>query len=137
MKSRNRCIQTFLGQQTRLEGKLVFEGTVRMDGHFAGTIESRDGMVVIGERGVVEADLFVRAAIVSGEVRGNINATERIELHPPARINGDLKAPTLVIEPGVSFYGQCLMKPEEAIISLNKMQVPVEQKTPSNQSHKD
>ncbi len=100
-------IQTFLGPQTTLEGTLTFTGTVRLDGHFTGTIESDSGIMIVGEKAVIHADISVRTATVSGEVRGNIRASERIELHPPAHVYGDLTAPTVLIDEGVVFDGKC------------------------------
>ncbi len=107
MKSSKKGIQTFLGAETTVEGKLVFEGTVRLDGHLNGTIESKDGIVIVGEKAVIHADILVNSANVSGEVSGNIKATNRIELHPPARVFGDLSAPEVLIDVGVLFDGKC------------------------------
>ncbi len=113
MKKPKNEIQTFLGLETTLEGKLAFEGTVRLDGHFTGTIESKEGVIMVGEKAVIHADILVHTATVSGEVSGNIRATNRIELHPPARVFGDLHAPVIVIDAGVVFHGNCTMKPNE------------------------
>jgi cytoskeletal protein CcmA (bactofilin family) len=111
VKKNDAAVQTFLGPETTLEGKLAFEGTVRLDGYFTGTIESKDGIVVIGDGAIVHAEISVHTALVSGEVSGNIRATHCIELHPPAKVHGDIKAPTVVIEPGVQFSGKCTMDP--------------------------
>ena len=102
-------IQVFLGPETRLEGRLVFDGAVRLDGHFTGNIESKEGTMIVGEKGSIHADILVHTATVSGEVRGNIRAIHRIELHPPARVFGDLSAPVVVIDAGVVFQGNCTM----------------------------
>ena len=103
-------IQTFLGPETKLEGKLSFNGTVRLDGHLQGSIESKEGVIVVGEKAVVDADILVHTAIVYGEVSGNIRAAHRIELHQPARLFGDLSAPVVTIDPGVIFHGNCSME---------------------------
>lgn len=113
MKKAKSGIQTFLGPETTLEGKLTFEGTVRLDGHFTGTIESKEGVMIVGEKAVIHADILVHTATVSGEVRGNIRATNCIELHPPSRVFGDLHAPVIVIDAGVVFHGNCTMKPND------------------------
>jgi cytoskeletal protein CcmA (bactofilin family) len=112
MKKTDKDIQ-MLGPQAVLEGNLVFEGTLFMNGHVKGAIESRAGMVVIGEDAVIHADIFVRTATVNGEVNGTVRATERIELNPPARMYGDLSAPVVVIHEGVIFEGSCTIKPKE------------------------
>ncbi|MCK4390564.1 MAG: polymer-forming cytoskeletal protein [Desulfobacterales bacterium] len=109
MKKSKKGIQTFLGPETTLEGKLAFDGTVRLDGRFTGTIESKEGALIVGEKAVIHADILVDTAVVCGEVSGNINATKCIELHVPARVFGDLCAPTVVIDAGVVFHGNCSM----------------------------
>ena len=113
IKKSKKGIQTFLGPETTLEGKLSFEGTVRLDGHFKGTVESKEGVMVIGEKAIIQADILVYTAVVYGEVSGNIRATNCIELHAPARVFGDLYAPTVVIDAGVVFHGNCSMKTTE------------------------
>jgi cytoskeletal protein CcmA (bactofilin family) len=113
MKKQKRVIQTFIGPEAALEGDLVFEGTVRLDGHFKGSVESKDGTIIVSERGVIHADIWVRTAIVSGEVNGNIRAAKRIELHPPARVSGDVSAPVVIIDAGVVFKGNCTVEPED------------------------
>ena len=121
MKRSKNAIQTFIGSEAALEGKLVFEGTVRLDGHFTGGIESKKGTIVVSERGVIHADILVQTAIVSGEVNGNIRAAERIELHPPARVLGDVSAPVVIIDAGVAFEGNCTAKPKDDVASKTIM----------------
>ncbi len=106
MKKQPKDIQ-MLGTQMTLEGSLVFEGTMIINGHVKGSIESKDGTMVVGEQAVLHADIFVRNAKISGEIRGTVQAYERIELHPPARVYGDLSAPIVLIDAGVIFDGKC------------------------------
>lgn len=110
MKQTDKDIQ-MLGPQAVLEGNLVFEGSLFMNGHAKGTIESRSGSIVVGEDAVLHADIFVRSAKINGEIKGKIHATERIEIHPPARVYGDLNAPIVRIDAGVIFEGNCMIKP--------------------------
>jgi cytoskeletal protein CcmA (bactofilin family) len=112
MKKPTQDIQ-MLGPRMTLEGTLVFEGTMIMNGHANGSIESKDGTLVIGEKAVIHADIFVRNVTISGEIRGTVRATERIELHPPARVFGDLTAPVVLIDAGVTFDGKCTAAPED------------------------
>jgi cytoskeletal protein CcmA (bactofilin family) len=112
MKKTDKDIQ-MLGSQVVLEGNLVFEGTLFMNGHVKGAIESRSGTIVIGEDAVIHADVFVQTATIKGEVKGTVRATERIELHPPARVYGDLNAPAVQIDAGVIIEGNCTIKPKE------------------------
>lgn len=112
MKKIDKDIQ-MLGPQVVLEGNLVFEGSLFMNGHAKGSIESRAGAIVVGEDAVIHADVFVRTATIKGEIKGSVRATERIELHPPARVYGDLDAPVVLIDAGVIFEGKCTIKPKE------------------------
>ena len=116
-KKSDKGIQTFLGPQTTLEGTLTFNGTVRLDGHFTGNIKSEEGTMIVGEKAVINADISVRTATVSGEVRGNIRALDRIELHPPARVFGDLIAPVVLIDEGVVFDGKCTAAPKDVEVA--------------------
>lgn len=112
MKTTEKDIQ-MLGSQVVLEGNLVFEGTLYMNGHVKGAIESRTGAIVIGEDAVIHADVVVQTATIKGEIKGTVRATERIALHPPARVYGDLNAPAVQVDPGVIIEGKCTIKPKE------------------------
>jgi len=110
-------IQAFLGPQTVVEGNLKVDGTVRIDGHFRGNIESQGCTMVVGEKAVIEADISVHTVTVNGEVNGNINATERIALSPTARVFGDLNAPEVHIDAGSVLDGRCTIKPKDDAVS--------------------
>lgn len=115
MKKKERAdhISTLLGIGTTIEGTLAFKDTIRLDGAVNGKIFSEKGTVIIGERAVVEAQIRVGAAIIKGTVNGHIQATERIDVYPPAKITGDIQAPVVSIETGVFFNGNCSMaKPD-------------------------
>ena len=93
---------------SEFEGKLTFEGTVRIDGTVKGEIIS-EAALVVGESGKVEADIAVDSISISGEIKGNIVAKRRVELHPTAVVIGNIKAGALVVEEGAVFQGQCAM----------------------------
>lgn len=103
---------SIIDQGCELEGRLTFAGTLVLNGRFRGELFSSDTLLV-GETGQVEAEVQVGVAIVSGQVTGNINARERVELRGSARIFGDIITPVLVLEEGVVFDGRCKMKNEE------------------------
>ena len=91
-----------------MEGRYTFRGTVMLNGKFKGEISSGDTLI-IGERAVVQADVRAGRVTVSGEVTGNLRATERVELRRTARVYGDVEAPVVVVEEGVLFEGHCRM----------------------------
>ena len=104
-------ITALLGRGTQFEGKLHFEGRVRIDGVFKGEILS-DDTLVIGEGAEVHAEIDVATVIVrGGVVHGNIRAKTAIEVHAPGKIVGNLHSPSLFIDRGVEFQGSCRMDP--------------------------
>ena len=107
MKNGDRGI-TFLGKDTRFEGKLRFQGTMRIDGHFKGEV-SAQGNLIVGESALIEGDLKVSYASVSGEVHGNITAEQRVDLHAPSKVFGNIQSPAVVMEEGVIFEGTTKM----------------------------
>ncbi len=102
-------INTLLGRGSEFEGKLTFEGTVRIDGKLSGEIFSED-VLVVGEGASVNAEIDVGVIIVEGAVTGNIRAKRAVELHAPARVKGNIETPSLYIDKGVLFEGFCKME---------------------------
>lgn len=111
MKKKSEKVITFFGKDAEFEGKLTFCGALRIDGHFKGEIVA-DGSLFVGVNGKVEADLHVRRLIVCGEVHGNIIADEKIEICSPGKVYGNIQTPSMVIDEGVIFEGNCKMHPE-------------------------
>jgi cytoskeletal protein CcmA (bactofilin family) len=102
-------VHTLLGKGSEFDGKLTFEGQVRIDGKFSGQIVTKDTLV-IGDGARVNAEIQAGTVVVNGNVEGNVRATQVIELHQPARVKGNLEAPALSIDRGVIFEGQCKME---------------------------
>jgi cytoskeletal protein CcmA (bactofilin family) len=110
-------ITALLGRGTEFEGKLHFEGRVRIDGVFRGEIRS-DDTLVIGEGAEVHAEIDVATVIVrGGVVRGNIRARTAIEIHAPGKMVGNLHSPSLFIDRGVEFQGSCRMDAVDAPVA--------------------
>jgi cytoskeletal protein CcmA (bactofilin family) len=102
-------LNALLGKGSEFEGKLTFEGQVRVEGKFSGQIMTKDTLV-IGEGARVSAEITAGTVIVNGWVEGNIKASQLIELHQPGRIKGNLETPALAIDKGVVFEGSCKME---------------------------
>ena len=101
-------VNALLGQGSEFEGKLTFEGTVRIDGKFTGEIFS-DDTLIIGDGARVKAEIEVATVIVYGDVLGNIKAKTCVELHAPCKLKGNITSPQLVVDQGVLFDGNCQM----------------------------
>jgi len=102
-------LNALLERGSEFDGKLTFEGTVRIDGKFTGSIMTNDTLVV-GEGAKINAEVTCGTIIVHGEVVGNIRARSAVELHQPARVRGNIETPSLMIDKGVIFEGQCKME---------------------------
>lgn len=102
-------INTLLEKGSHFEGKLTFEGGVRIQGTFKGEIFS-DDVLVIGPGARVEAEIDIGEVIIQGTVVGNIRAKRYIEIHTPGRVKGDLTTPSLKIERGAIFQGRSFME---------------------------
>ena len=98
----------YLGQGTRVIGKLIFAGPVELDGYIEGEIESQEKLV-IGEGCEVKAKVVGSEIIVKGNVQGDIIASRKLSLQRPARVVGNIASANLSIEEGVMFEGQCSM----------------------------
>src|SRR4029079_11161192 len=106
-------VTTLLGRGSEFEGKLSFEGTVRIDGKLTGEIFS-DDVLIIGEGAEVKAEINVGSIVIEGSVQGNINAKRSVEIHTPGRVRGNIITPSLFLEHGVMFDGNCQMEPNAA-----------------------
>ena len=102
-------VHTILGTESTFEGKLVFEGTVRIDGTFKGEVRT-DDILVIGQTARVEAQLHVGSVIINGEVVGDIDAKQSVEIHSPGKVRGNITTPQLMIAKGVIFEGNSKME---------------------------
>jgi cytoskeletal protein CcmA (bactofilin family) len=103
-----RDVQAHLGQGSRVEGKLTFEGSVRIDGQVEGEIHAQD-TVVIGDHADVSASIIASTVILQGRVKGDVTARKRVELRAPAKLIGNINTPALVVHEGVLFEGNCSM----------------------------
>jgi cytoskeletal protein CcmA (bactofilin family) len=103
----------YLGEGSKVSGKLNFEGPARIEGQIYGEIISKDS-ITIGERAVVTASIKAASVIVAGKVIGDITASQRIELRFSAKVLGNLTSQVLVVQKGAVFEGHCAMQSWEA-----------------------
>jgi cytoskeletal protein CcmA (bactofilin family) len=106
-------VRAFLGKGAEFTGKLMFNGSVRIDGDFKGSIFG-SGTLVIGEGAEIEADIRVDAVMISGDVRGQIDVKKQIRIYSTGKVTGDLNAPVFSVEEGAFFEGTCHMTRNEA-----------------------
>ncbi len=101
-------ITAILDQGASFEGRLSFEGTVRIGGQFKGEIYTNDTLVINpGAR--VDAQIEADTVIISGRVKGSVFARRKVIMHPPAVFRGSVTSPSLRIDEGVVFEGASYM----------------------------
>lgn len=104
----NQHISAILDVGSQFEGKLTFEGTVRVGGIFKGEIFTNDTLVIT-ETARVDAQIEANIVIIHGRVDGNIFANQKVIMSPPAIFKGTITTPSLQIEEGVVFEGASYM----------------------------
>jgi cytoskeletal protein CcmA (bactofilin family) len=116
---------TLIGAATRIEGRMVVNKSIRLDGTIDGSIESSADTqvtVAIGNTGLVHGDVRAHRVLVNGQVDGNIYAREKCELHETSKVKGDIHYGMLGIEHGAEILGLMVKKIEAtgAVESVNE-----------------
>jgi len=101
-------ISTTLGKETDFHGILKFRESLKLDGKFEGEIES-PGFLYVENGAVVKANVKVGSIVIGGVVRGNVEASERLEMLATGQVYGNIRTAKLNIADGVVFEGKCEM----------------------------
>src|SRR5574337_2198810 len=78
-----------IGPGTSIEGDIVSNSDIRIDGSLKGTIRTR-GKLVVGPSGSIEGEIHCQHADLSGNIRGKITVTELLSLKSTAKVNGEI-----------------------------------------------
>ena len=100
-----RRVTAWIGQGVVVEGRITSAQDLRIDGKVEGTIEVGNHGLIIGASAVVKANLVARSIVISGAVNGNINASERVDLHATGSVEGDITSPRLIMADGAFVRG--------------------------------
>ena len=98
--------QTIIGPDAKFKGELTFEKGVKVLGSFEGQIITK-GTLDIAAGANVQADVEAGNVIIEGDIKGNLAATDLIELKNTAKIQGDIRCGRLVVVEGANFIGHC------------------------------
>ena len=127
-------VDTIIGKDAVIKGKLVSSGVVRVDGTVEGEIE-HNGDLVVGKSGTVAADkIKARHITVAGELRGTVEAEGKLEIVPGGRLYGDIEVAGLIVADGTIFQGTSRMKGASKGGSSSS---PVSSETPKDDSGPD
>ena len=111
-------IDTLIGRGCRIEGDIVFRGGLWVDGHIIGNVRAEPqgaGYLIVPPQGRIEGDVCARHIVVSGEVVGNLHASDRVELLARARIIGNVSYGGMTMQAGCSVIGRLLQVDESNI----------------------
>lgn len=131
----------YLGEGTRLSGKISFEGPARIAGHVEGEVVA-SGTLQIAESALVNAQITGETIVLRGKVTGDITASKKLEIRAPGKLFGNVTTPSLVIEEGVVFEGHCSMgasesRSERKVTLLAKEDRPAESMPPPARAQAD
>ena len=96
---------SFVGPEMRFLGDLLGDEDVLVEGRVEGRVKVSKAFRV-GARGVVVAEVAAATVSIAGRVVGNVSADERVELLPTGSLDGDIRAPRIVIGEGARFTGR-------------------------------
>jgi cytoskeletal protein CcmA (bactofilin family) len=102
--NRQDAVSSLLGPRALLTGELEFQGTLRLDGTFHGSIKTR-GTLVVGKEATVDGEVCAGEVQIFGLVRARVISAERVEIYEGGVLEGDVRTPSLVIEDGAQFEG--------------------------------
>ncbi len=96
----------WIGGSIIVTGNVVATEDLVIDGQIHGTIELGDHSLTIGNGAVVTADLAAKTVTISGTVKGNVIGNAKVELKTTAKVEGDITAPTFLMEDGAALVGK-------------------------------
>jgi cytoskeletal protein CcmA (bactofilin family) len=122
--STNNSSKNVLNSDVEVKGTLKFAGELTFDGKLDGDINS-EGSLNLGDNAVIKGNINVSNVVVRGKINGNISAKEKIDIKTKTELFGDVRAPKLVIEEGVTFVGKTEVNPNKVAPTAPPATAPV------------
>ena len=97
--------QATLGKGLFIKGEITGSESLYIDGKVEGAINLPGNRLTIGRNGQVSANITAREVVVLGKVKGNVSATDRVDIRAEGSLNGDVSAARISIEDGAFFKG--------------------------------
>lgn len=98
-----------IGKSIAIKGDLTGNEDLVVEGKVEGKIDLPDNELTVGHNGDVSADIHAKSVVVIGKVNGNVSATEKIEVQASGSVDGDVRAPRLIIQEGATLNGSVEM----------------------------
>jgi cytoskeletal protein CcmA (bactofilin family) len=99
-----------IGRSVVIKGELDGSEDLTIEGQVEGKIELRDHTLTVGQNGRIKAQVFAKAVVILGELVGNINASETVDIRDKGSVDGDIVAPRVAIAEGAHFRGSIDMQ---------------------------
>jgi len=101
-------IDTLIGKNTKLQGKIESKGSMRIDGELVGDIII-EGSVVIGEEGKINGNISCDNIFIAGSVHGNILCKDQLRVSNTGKLYGDIEVKSFIVDESAVFEGSCKM----------------------------
>lgn len=98
-----------IGKSITIKGDLTGEEDLQIEGNVEGRIDLPGNQLTVGAEGKVKAEIHAKAVVIVGHVTGNVSAVDRIEIQATGVVDGDVKAPRLVVQEGAILNGSIEM----------------------------
>ncbi len=106
----NEAAQTIIAEDIEITGSVKCASTIQIDGKLNGDLSSA-GNATIGANAVIHGNIAADSAVIKGQVNGNVNAKDRIQLTATAKLTGDIRAKRLSVEDGATLIGKTEVNP--------------------------
>jgi cytoskeletal protein CcmA (bactofilin family) len=97
--------QASISKGLSIKGEITGTESLFIDGKVEGSINIPGNRVTVGKNGVVNASISAREIVVLGKLKGNVNATDRVDIRAEGALTGDVAAARISIEDGAFFKG--------------------------------
>jgi cytoskeletal protein CcmA (bactofilin family) len=119
-----------IGKAVKVVGQIFSREDLYVDGEVEGTVEALEHKLTIGPNGTVKATVKAREVVALGNIQGNVEAADKIEIRKDAKLTGDIRTARIIIEDGAYFKGSIdIVKPEPA--KAAKASTPAAQAAPA------
>ncbi len=109
-------VHSIIGEGTKFRGEFDLKGLLRIDGDFSGVIKTQD-KILISRNGRAECTIYARVVVIGGLIKGDIFASDRVEILSTGVVIGNIETPRLIVQDDVILHGKCNVvkaKPKEA-----------------------
>jgi cytoskeletal protein CcmA (bactofilin family) len=127
-------VATIIGEGTVITGDVAFSGGLHIDGKVEGNVtasSSSDATLTLSQEGVIHGNVEVPTVVIDGEIRGDVNVSERVQLAANSRITGNVIYNLIEMAVGAEVNGQLVRKGTEVSSITPKVSKLVTEKEPN------